>query len=185
MNNKKSLVIWIMTVLVGVVVFATVLFMPEKQNIIPKSIPINKEQMNIKEVKALQQKSIKRTNKISNSIIVLVIFMQLLAFIGGASVFSKIKNSQDSPDLKLKRIDSADIFLDLPLYIGLFGTVASFILISFNPQASRLVAYSSTLIGIIISTLMRIFIHYPLKQQLLTLIHCNEDNSDKKNNVKK
>ncbi len=185
MNNKKSLVILVMTVLVGLIVFATVLFMPEKQNIIPKSVPISQEQMKVKEIKALQKKSIKRTNNISNSIIVLVIFMQIGACLGGAGVFNKIKNSNDSADLKLKRIDSADIFLDLPLYIGLFGTVASFVLISFNPQASRLVAYSSTLIGIIISTLMRIFIHYPLKQQLLTLIHCDDDNSDNKKNIKK
>ena len=180
MNNKKVLTVFVLTVLVGLAVFLTVVLMPQKKSSIPESVSLTKEQLQVKEIKEIQKKSIQRTNQMSNGIIVLVIFMQLLAFIGGVSVFSKIKNADDSATLKLKRIDSAEIFLDLPLYIGLFGTVASFVIISFNPQASRLVAYSSTLIGIIISTLMRIFIHYPLKQQLLTIEDSNEDSENSK-----
>ena len=180
MSNKKVITVFILTILVGLAVLATVVLMPQKNSKIPQSVPLTKEQLQVKEVQELQKESIRRTNQMSNGIIVLVIFMQLLAFIGGVSVFSKIKNTDDSATLKLKRIDSAEIFLDLPLYIGLFGTVASFVIISFNPQASRLVAYSSTLIGIIISTLMRIFIHYPLKQQLLTIEDSDEDSENSK-----
>ncbi|UDQ97479.1 hypothetical protein AAEX28_10690 [Lentisphaerota bacterium WC36G] len=170
MKNSKILVVFTLTILIGLVVSLTLIFMPKRQEITPQNIPITSEQAEIKEIKEIQKTTINNANKISNAIIVVVIFVQLLTLIGGASVFANIKNSSDSAQLKLKRIDSADIFLDLPLYIGLFGTVVSFLIISYNPQASRLVAYSSTLIGIIISTLMKVFIHYPLKQKLLTVI---------------
>jgi hypothetical protein len=53
------------------------------------------------------------------------------------------------------------------LYIGLFGSVSSFLLISFSPQSSRLVAYSSTLIGIIFSVISRLGILYPAKQKII------------------
>ena len=62
---------------------------------------------------------------------------------------------------------NADTFLDLPLYIGLFGSVSSVLLISFSPQSSRLVAYSTTLIGIIFSVISRLGILYPAKQKIL------------------
>ena len=40
-------------------------------------------------------------------------------------------------------------------------------LISFSPQSSRLVAYSSTLIGIIFSVISRLGILYPAKQKII------------------
>ena len=64
-------------------------------------------------------------------------------------------------------MENADLFLDLPLYFGLFGTVSSFIVMSFNPQISRLIAYSSTLVGIIFSVVLRVTLQYPIKQKLL------------------
>ena len=63
--------------------------------------------------------------------------------------------------------DGADLFLDLPLYFGLLGTVASFIVMSFNPNISRLIAYPSTLVGIIFSVILRLTLQYPLKQTLI------------------
>ena len=38
---------------------------------------------------------------------------------------------------------------------------------SFNPQISRLIAYSSTLVGIIFSVVLRVTLQYPIKQKLL------------------
>ena len=82
-------------------------------------------------------------------------------------VVRKIVRSDLSASFKLARFKNADTFLDLPLYIGLFGSVSSFLLISFSPQSSRLVAYSSTLIGIIFSVIARLGILYPAKEKII------------------
>ena len=94
--------------------------------------------------------------------------LQLLVLFLGMTILRYISRSNDSIDVKLARLRNADIFLDLPLYVGLLGTVASFIVMSFNPQTSRLIAYSSTLIGIIISVMLRTIMLFPIKQHLVT-----------------
>ena len=38
---------------------------------------------------------------------------------------------------------------------------------TFSPQNSRLIAYSSTLIGIIFSLILRLILLYPLRRELL------------------
>jgi hypothetical protein len=40
---------------------------------------------------------------------------------------------------------------------------------TFSPQSSRLIAYSSTLIGIVFSLLLRLTMQFPLKNKLLSL----------------
>ena len=64
-------------------------------------------------------------------------------------------------------VENADIFFDIPLYVGLFGTVSAFLVMTFSPQSSRLIAYSSTLIGIIFSLILRVTMLYPLRRRLL------------------
>ena len=51
--------------------------------------------------------------------------------------------------------------------MGLFGTVSAFLVMTFSPQSSRLIAYSSTLIGIIFSLVLRLTLQYPTKRRLL------------------
>ncbi len=96
-----------------------------------------------------------------------ILVLQLTALFSSTIVVRKIKLSGDSPSLKLRRLSNADIFMDLPLYIGLFGTVSSFILITFCPQFSRLIAYASTIIGILISVSVRTLILFPYREELL------------------
>lgn len=105
--------------------------------------------------------------KISLFIFTFIIFMQFFALYLASRVVKKIVRSSMPDNYKLASFKNADIFLDLPLYIGLFGSVSSFLLISFSPQSSRLVAYSSTLIGIIFSVISRLGILYPAKQKIL------------------
>ena len=38
---------------------------------------------------------------------------------------------------------------------------------TFSPQSSRLIAYSSTLIGIIFSLVLRLTMQYPLRRRLI------------------
>ena len=95
--------------------------------------------------------------------------LQLLAFGVGSVVVNSIKNNAESVAVKIKQLDNAGIFFDVPLYVGLFGTVSAFLVMTFSPQSSRLIAYSSTLIGIVFSLLLRLLMEYPFKQKLLRL----------------
>ena len=110
----------------------------------------------------------KALGKVSLYIFSAIIVIQFLVLFLGMTVLRFIDKSNDSIDVKLARLNNADIFLDLPLYVGLLGTVASFIIMTFNPQTSRLIAYSSTLIGIIISVFLRTTMLFPIKQHLVT-----------------
>ena len=113
--------------------------------------------------------SINRTAAhLSLFILVFILILQAFAFVTAASVFSGLKRSTEAVSIRLKKLENADLFLDLPLYFGLLGTVASFIVMSFNPNISRLIAYSSTLVGIIFSVILRLVFQYPLKQKLIT-----------------
>ena len=100
-------------------------------------------------------------------IMIFILILQAFAFVTAAGVFSGLKRSTESVPVRLKKLENADLFLDLPLYFGLLGTVASFIVMSFNPNISRLIAYSSTLVGIIFSVILRLTLQYPLKQTLI------------------
>ena len=95
--------------------------------------------------------------------------LQLLSFGIGAVVVKGIKNNEESLQTKIKQLDNAAIFFDVPLYVGLFGTVSAFLVMTFSPQSSRLIAYSSTLIGIVFSLLLKLTMEYPFRQQLLRL----------------
>ncbi len=119
----------------------------------------------------ISQKPKKAYNQESHPLLMtlffLVLGMQMVALFLASYVIGKIRRSKDPYQIKLRKLENADIFLDLPLYIGLFGTVASFIIIALNPQIGRLLAYSSTLVGIIISVLLRVFLLFPFRQELL------------------
>ena len=86
-----------------------------------------------------------------------------------------IRRSGESFKLRLKKLENADIFFDVPLYVGLFGTVSAFLVMTFSPQSSRLIAYSSTLIGILFSLFLRVVMLYPLRQKLLSGTESNEE----------
>ncbi len=112
--------------------------------------------------------------RISMYIFIGIVVVQIGALYLGGSIISSIKNSATSLVGKLKQLENAEIFLDLPLYIGLFGTVSSFIVMAVSPQTSRLIAYSSTLIGIVFSIILRLALVYPYRSKLLTRISESE-----------
>ena len=97
-----------------------------------------------------------------------IIILQILVLFIAAAVLRNIRNSTDTAKIKLAKLANADIFLDLPLYIGLFGSVSSFMVMSFSSSSGQLIAYSSTLIGIFFCTGLRVFVQYPLKSRLIT-----------------
>ena len=107
------------------------------------------------------------TGKVSMWIFIFISFLQIAALWVGYAVVSSIRCSDDPVKLKLRSLDNAEVFFDVPLYFGLFGTVSAFLVMTFSPQSSRLIAYSSTLIGIIFSLLLRLILQYPLRRQLV------------------
>ena len=119
--------------------------------------------------------------RLSFSVLVFILLLQFFAFLTALIVFRRLAKSQDPISIRLKKLENADLFLDLPLYFGLFGTVSSFVIMSFNPQVSRLIAYSSTLVGIIFSVLLRLTMQYPLRQKFIALLPpASSDSGDKK-----
>lgn len=93
--------------------------------------------------------------------------LQVVVLFVAAIVIGRIRKSDMSPALKLKQLENSEIFLDVPLYIGLFGTVSSFLVMTYSPTSSRLIAYSSTMIGIIFSLCLRLALNYPLRRKLI------------------
>ena len=106
------------------------------------------------------------TALISMYIFAVITVLQFAALMAAVSVLSGIRSSADTPEMKLKQLETAEIFFDIPLYVGLFGTVSAFLVMTFSPQSSRLIAYSSTLIGIIFSLVLRLSLQYPMKRRL-------------------
>ena len=109
-----------------------------------------------------------RAGWVSLGLFTAIIVLQVFCLFAAMTVFRQIKNIEESAEAKLARIANADIFLDLPLYVGLFGSVSSFMVMSISSTGGQLIAYSSTLIGIIFCTCMRLFLMYPLKSTLIT-----------------
>ena len=107
-----------------------------------------------------------------------IVIVQIGALYLGGSVISSIKSCALTLKVKMQKLENAEIFLDLPLYVGLFGTVASFILMAINPQTSRLIAYSSTLIGIVFSIILRLVLVYPYRSKLLSQISESESTGE-------
>lgn len=104
---------------------------------------------------------------LSFGVMLFVLLLQVFAFMTAYIVFKNLEKSEEDINLKLKKLENADLFLDLPLYFGLFGTVSSFIIMTFNPQVSRLLAYSPTLVGIIFSVILRLALQYPIRQKFI------------------
>ena len=78
--------------------------------------------------------------------------------------FSKILNKDVTSEKKLSLLKNNESYCELPLYIGLFGTICGFLIMAISPenmQGAKIVAYASTLMGIIISVSIRIFIYVP------------------------
>jgi len=86
-------------------------------------------------------------------------------------VRGKIRQVEDdemaTADLRLRRLDNLDVFLDLPLFTGLALTVIAFILITLNAGMSRHFAYTATVVGILSAVSLRIRYLYPLKERLI------------------
>ncbi|MBQ4106456.1 MAG: hypothetical protein IJC73_02615 [Lentisphaeria bacterium] len=108
--------------------------------------------------------------RINLLIFLTVNMLQLFALVASLHVIGNIRRQDTAPQLKLTLLDNAEIFLEVPLYIGLFGTVLAFLVLSLSHSGSLLIAYSSTLIGILFSLVLRLTLYYPLRKKLITIV---------------
>lgn len=110
-------------------------------------------------------------NAISMAIMVAgILIVQGICWVIAHRRIKDVENDMDS-DLatRLRRMENLDIFLDLPLYCGLAVTIFSFILITtYGVGVARFLAYSSTLVGIVLAVVLRLFYLYPLRESLIT-----------------
>jgi len=105
--------------------------------------------------------------KVSMWIFAFITVLQMIALWVGYTVIAAIRHSSDPVKLKLKNLENSEIFFDTPRDFGLFGTVPAFLVMTFSPQSSRLIAYSSTLIGILFSLFLRLTLQFPLRRKLM------------------
>lgn len=102
---------------------------------------------------------------------VMILFSAMLQIGAWTAAGLKLRALKKSPydsAKKIELLETIDIYFDLPLYFGLLGSVGSFIVITFFPDAGLMFAYASTAMGIIVSVILRLGYHTPFKQELLT-----------------
>jgi len=100
-------------------------------------------------------------------VVAFAVFMQLIAWIAAAQKIAGVKKSGSSIDERFAQLEAIEVYFDLPLYLGLLGTVLSFILITIYPEAGLIFAYVSTGIGIVVSVILHLFYLTPYKQELI------------------
>ena len=92
--------------------------------------------------------------------------LQLWAVFKAKNEVSEIEKLKDE-EKKIKLLENSEFYFDLPVYAGLAGTVCAFILLSFDPGGSRILAYLTTVSGIIISVAIRGKWLFPAKKQII------------------
>ena len=95
--------------------------------------------------------------------------LQVGAWMAAGLKLRALKATSFEARKKIELLETIDIYFDLPLYFGLLGSVGSFIVMTFFPDAGLMFAYASTAMGIIVSVILRLGYYTPFKQELLTV----------------
>lgn len=115
--------------------------------------------------------TVSRSGGSTASLMVVVLVFGVLDF----GVFLWAKSSIDgicnnrklSHQVKLEKIKNEEVLLDIPLYLGLGGTVLGFLMIAKGIPVSRELAYVSTVLGIIATAIMRVWLLRLRRSKLL------------------
>lgn len=117
------------------------------------------------------------TDSATLAAIALFFVLQSLVYVVCLVRLNAIKRQRVSATLKLKLLENEDNLFDLGLYIGLAGTVASLILLTFGViNASLMAGYTSTLFGILFTALVKI-VHLRKYRRKLLVESANEQHS--------
>ena len=105
---------------------------------------------------------------LSGTVVLLSLAIHAVVWFYVRGKIRQVEDDERSPaELRLRRLENLDVFLDLPLFTGLALTVVAFILIALDAGMSRHFAYTSTVVGILSSVSLRIRYQYPLKERLI------------------
>ena len=169
--RKRASILILMAIMFGMVIATALVFFGQANH--SKSLPAHKSSVSLR---AANDASASRNNAGAMGLFISVVLV--LACAGGDVGFAfwarkeikQICGARLTPQMKLDQIKNADILFDLPLYLGLSGTVIGFLLIAWGfPDGSRTVAYLSTVFGIIVSALMRLLMLRLTRKRLLEL----------------
>lgn len=117
------------------------------------------------------------TDSATLAAIALFFVLQSLVYVVCLVRLNAVKRQRVSATLKLKLLENEDNLFDLGLYIGLAGTVASLILLTFGViNASLMAGYTSTLFGILFTALVKI-VHLRKYRRKLLVESANEQHS--------
>lgn len=107
-------------------------------------------------------------DQITLLILLLFFILQLVIYIFCLIKLAEIQRHPVSQQTKLRLLDNEEQLFDLGLYVGLAGTVAALITLSIGiVEASLMMAYASTLLGILFVAFLKIMHVRPLKRRLL------------------
>ncbi len=95
--------------------------------------------------------------------------LQVLAFFWGYLEIRRVARSEETPRVKLRLLDNDEHLFDLGLYLGLGGTVLSLTIIALGLFNPGMIAYTSTLFGIIEVAALKLVCLRPLRRDLIRL----------------
>jgi len=159
----------ILTVVFAAVIAAVVVM--ERNAERPPEQPEAEENMPMILEEMVEQTHLQMTNvttTLSWLVIGFAVFMQAVAWIAAVQKLGAVKKSGMGMEERFLQLDAIEIYFDLPLYFGLFGTVLSFILITLYPEAGLMFAYVSTALGILMAVILRLFFLTPYRQDLIS-----------------
>ena len=100
-------------------------------------------------------------------LLILLIFQILIAVTAKSKIESLSKDEGFSAKRKLQLVENMETLFDLPLYLGLAGTIISFTIFTLFPDSGKILAYLSTLFGVIITAVIKLKIVAPFRQKLI------------------
>ena len=100
-------------------------------------------------------------------LLILLICQILIAVTAKSKVESLSKDEGFSAKRKLQLVENMETLFDLPLYLGLAGTIIYFTIFTLFPDSGKILAYLSTLFGVIITAVIKLKIVAPFRQKLI------------------
>lgn len=97
----------------------------------------------------------------------IVLVVQLWTLSIAKRRLDEVKNESQPVAVKLSHLDNLETYFELPLYLGLAGSVGGFMLLTFYPMGGRILAYSSTVVGIFVCLFLRVRLLMPYRKGLI------------------
>ncbi|MCB1102805.1 MAG: hypothetical protein KDL10_10600 [Kiritimatiellae bacterium] len=105
---------------------------------------------------------------LSMGFILAALAAQVLVWLKARNALNSVLTEGALPaDQRIALLENREGLVDLPLFVGLGFTVVAFIIISVNADMSRILAYSSTVFGILSAISLRLTYLQPIRESLI------------------